>query len=69
MPDIPRRIKVLEAKAGVGTPSEKPWRQVIDDGEPDIPQRIADLHAAGFNVIQRVFRDTPALPSASSLLN
>ena len=69
MPDIPRRIKVLEAKAGVGTPAEKPWCRVIDDGEPDIPQRIADLHAAGFNVIHRVIVDPPSRPPASSSMH
>ena len=59
---IRSRLEKLEAKAGVGTPVEEQWRRVVDNGEPEIPQRIADLQAAGFKVIHRLIADPPARP-------
>ena len=56
-----RRLEILEGKAQ--SPSYKPWRAVIDDGSPDASQQIAELLAAGFNVIQHVIVDPrPASP-------
>jgi hypothetical protein len=50
-----RRLESLEAKAQ--PTGYKPWRQVIDDGSPEASGQIAELLAAGFNVIQHVIVD------------